>query len=106
MDPAFTPSTGTPVVGGLSARESFYIAEEAANTGMENVQKILEPFLELRILTITQTYTERKKSLANVQVTSLVFVYKSMSLKRFRIERLCPSIDSMISLVFVHYAII
>ena len=28
-----------------------------------------------------------------------------MSLKRFRIEQLCPSIDSMISLVFVHYAI-
>ena len=29
-----------------------------------------------------------------------------MSLKRFRIEQLCPSIDSIISLVFVHYAII
>ena len=26
-----------------------------------------------------------------------------MSLKRFRTEQLCPSIDSMISLVFVHY---
>ena len=37
--------------------------------------------------------------------SSLVFVYKPMSLKRFRIEQLCPSIDSMISLVFVHYAI-
>ena len=36
--------------------------------------------------------------------TSSVFVYKSMSLKRLRIEQLCPSIDS-ISLVFVHYAI-
>ena len=37
--------------------------------------------------------------------TSLVFVYKSMSLKHFHIEQLCPSIDSMIELVFVHYAI-
>ena len=26
-----------------------------------------------------------------------------MSLKRFRIEHLCPSTDSMISLVYVHY---
>ena len=29
-----------------------------------------------------------------------------MSLKRFRIERLCLSIDSMISPVFVHYVIV
>ena len=28
-----------------------------------------------------------------------------MSLKRFRIEQLCQSIDRMISLVFGHYAI-
>ena len=45
-------------------------------------------------------YTNRKKFF-----TSLVFVYKSMSLKCFHIEQLCPSIASIISLVFVHYAI-
>ena len=28
--------------------------------------------------------------------TSLVFIYKSMSLKRFRIEQSCPSIDDII----------
>ena len=33
MDPALAPSTGTPVLGGLSVRESFYIAEEVASTG-------------------------------------------------------------------------
>ena len=39
MDPALAPSTGTPVVGGLSVRESFYIAEEVANTGKYNHKK-------------------------------------------------------------------
>ena len=48
-------------------------------------------------------YTERKKF--SKCFTSLVFVYKSMSLKRFRIEQFCPSVYSMNSLVFVHYAI-
>ena len=38
-------------------------------------------------------------------IPSLVFVYKSMLLKRFCIQVVCPSIDSMISLVFVHCAI-
>ena len=41
--------------------------------------------------------------------TSVVFVYKSMSLKRFHIEQLCPSIDSMISLFFYtlsHFVIV
>lgn len=33
MDPQLTPSTGTPVLGGLSLRESYYIAEEVAGTG-------------------------------------------------------------------------
>ena len=33
MDPTLAPSTGTPVVGGLSIEESFYIAEEVASTG-------------------------------------------------------------------------
>ena len=50
----------------------------------------------------------REKSLASF-FTSLVFVYKSLSLKRFRIEQLCPSIDSMISLVLFtlrHYVIV
>ena len=37
-------------------------------------------------------YTERKKYIKFF--TSLAFVYKSMSLKRFRIEQLCPSTDS------------
>ena len=55
-------------------------------------------------LNMKSMYTERKKF--RKFFTSLVFVYKSMSLKRLRIEQLCPSIDSMISLVFVHYAII
>ena len=41
MDPALAPSTGTPVVGGLSVRESFYIAEEVANTGKYNRKKII-----------------------------------------------------------------
>lgn len=47
MDPALTPSTGTPVVGGLSVRESFYIAEEVANTGRLAVVDIAEvnPYL-------------------------------------------------------------
>ena len=39
-------------------------------------------------------YTERKKF--SKFFTSLVFVYKSMSLKRFHDEQLCPYIDSMI----------
>ena len=45
----------------------------------------------------------REKSLASF-FTSLVFAYKSVSPKLFRIEQLCPSSDSMISLVFVLYA--
>ena len=45
-----------------------------------------------------EKYTERKK-LSNF-LTPLLFVYKSLSIKRFRIEQLCLSIDSMISLVF------
>ena len=55
---------------------------------------------------LSHTYTERKKF---SKFFTLVFVYKSMSLKRFRIEELCPSIDSMISLFFfsiLHYVIV
>ncbi|ELU03494.1 hypothetical protein CAPTEDRAFT_151997 [Capitella teleta] len=33
LDPAVSPSTGTPVPGGLSIREGMYIAEEIAATG-------------------------------------------------------------------------
>lgn len=33
LDPSLAPSTGTPVLGGLSLREGLYIAEEVANTG-------------------------------------------------------------------------
>ena len=53
---------------------------------------------------IHSKYTERKKKFSKF-FTTLVFVNKSMSQKRFRIEQLCPSMDSMISLVCVHYAI-
>lgn len=42
MDPTLAPSTGTPVVGGLSIRESFYIAEEVASTGRLTVVDIAE----------------------------------------------------------------
>ncbi|KAH9504535.1 argininosuccinate synthetase [Bulinus truncatus] len=42
MDPTLTPSTGTPVAGGLSLRETFYLAEELANTGRLTVLDIAE----------------------------------------------------------------
>ncbi|XP_045175163.1 arginase, hepatic-like [Mercenaria mercenaria] len=42
MDPAHTPSTGTPVSGGLSVREISYIAEEVANTGRLSMVDIAE----------------------------------------------------------------
>ena len=61
-------------------------------------------FCSKNILGISK-YILRDKSLTSF-FTSLVFVYKSMSLKRFRIEQLCPSIDGMISIIFVRYAII
>ncbi|CAL1532824.1 unnamed protein product, partial [Lymnaea stagnalis] len=32
MDPTLIPCTGTPVPGGLTLREAFYIAEEIAKT--------------------------------------------------------------------------
>ena len=54
---------------------------------------------------INRITTLREKKFSKF-FTCLVFVYKSMSLKRFRIEQLCPSTDRMISLVFVHYAIL
>ena len=67
---------------------------EQVPTEASQVNKTL-PFFH-----ITSSFTERKKF--SEFFTSLIFVYKSVSLKRFRIEQLCPSIDSMISLVFVH----
>lgn len=42
MDPSLTPATGTPVSGGLSLRESFYIAEEIASTGRLSVLDMAE----------------------------------------------------------------
>lgn len=33
FDPAVTPATGTPVMGGLTYREGVYIAEHLASTG-------------------------------------------------------------------------
>ncbi|XP_052269200.1 arginase-1-like [Dreissena polymorpha] len=42
MDPLYTPSTGTPVSGGLSLRELCYIAEIVAQTGRLAVIDIAE----------------------------------------------------------------
>ena len=50
-------------------------------------------------------FTERKKF--SKLFTSLIFIYKSMLLKCFRIEQFCPSIDSIISLLTLrHYVIV
>ena len=71
-----------------------------AGTGRDYVVELIQQNLYCYI---ENMYTERKKF--SKFFTFLVFVYKSMLLKRFHIEQLCPSIDNMISLVFVHYAI-
>lgn len=42
MDPEFAPSTGTPVPGGLTQREMFYIAETIANTGRLSCLDVVE----------------------------------------------------------------
>ncbi|KAH3854102.1 hypothetical protein DPMN_096641 [Dreissena polymorpha] len=42
MDPQYTPSTGTPVSGGLSLREVCYIVEIVAQTGRLAVIDIAE----------------------------------------------------------------
>ncbi|ESO92074.1 hypothetical protein LOTGIDRAFT_204097 [Lottia gigantea] len=42
LDPTITPSTGTPVHGGLSFREGQYIMEELANTGRLNCIDVAE----------------------------------------------------------------
>ncbi|KAK3768538.1 hypothetical protein RRG08_015143 [Elysia crispata] len=42
MDPVHAAATGTPVPGGLSLRESFYLAEEIAATGRLAVLDIAE----------------------------------------------------------------
>ena len=63
--------------------------------------------VNMSILDNVCKYTERKKF--SKLFTSMVFVYKSVSLKRFCIEQLCPSIDSMISPFFCtlrHYVIV
>ena len=50
---------------------------------------------------INRQYTETK-NFSKCFFTYLVFVYKSVSLKRFRIEQL---LTALISLIFVHYSI-
>ena len=63
---------------------------------------ISDPFDSFKYSKVeVNNYSERK--MFSKFFTSLVFAYKSMSLRRFRIEQLCPSIDSMISLVFFFY---
>ncbi|XP_052097876.1 arginase-1-like isoform X1 [Mytilus californianus] len=42
LDPSLAPSTGTPVLGGLSLREGLYIAEEVADTGRLSVIDVAE----------------------------------------------------------------
>ncbi|CAG5129633.1 unnamed protein product [Candidula unifasciata] len=42
MDPSLTPSTGTPVPGGLSLRETLYLAEKIAETGRLSVLDVAE----------------------------------------------------------------
>ncbi|XP_040821331.1 arginase-1 isoform X3 [Ochotona curzoniae] len=42
LDPSFTPSTGTPVLGGLSYREGIYITEEIHKTGLLSGLDIME----------------------------------------------------------------
>ncbi|XP_052025181.1 arginase-1 [Apodemus sylvaticus] len=42
LDPAFTPATGTPVVGGLSYREGLYITEQIYKTGLLSGLDIME----------------------------------------------------------------
>ncbi|KAM5167093.1 arginase-1 isoform 2-T2 [Callospermophilus lateralis] len=42
VDPAFTPATGTPVMGGLSYREGLYITEEIYKTGLLSGVDIME----------------------------------------------------------------
>uniref|UniRef100_A0A8D2CVX3 Arginase-1 n=1 Tax=Sciurus vulgaris TaxID=55149 RepID=A0A8D2CVX3_SCIVU len=42
LDPALTPATGTPVMGGLSYREGLYITEEIYKTGLLSGLDIME----------------------------------------------------------------
>ena len=79
----------------LFALELIKIAESDFVYSSTNVLQLVPNMITM--------YTDRKKF--SKFFISLVFVYKSMSLKCFRIEQLCPSIGSMMSLVFVHYAI-
>ncbi|KAL5008949.1 hypothetical protein ScPMuIL_014530 [Solemya velum] len=66
LDPSLTPSTGTPVPGGLSLREGLYIAEEVCATGRLAVMDVAEvnPLLgndedSKRTLEITMDVIER-----------------------------------------------
>jgi arginase len=42
VDPAFAPSTGTRVAGGLSYREAYYICEATALTGKDTLFFLFE----------------------------------------------------------------
>ena len=79
----------------LFALELIKIAESDFVYSSTNVHQLVPSMVTM--------YTDRKKF--SKFFISLVFVYKLMSLKCFRIEQLCPSIGSMMSLVSVHYAI-
>ncbi|BFZ25586.1 hypothetical protein BsWGS_28625 [Bradybaena similaris] len=70
MDPTLTPATGTPVPGGLSLRETLYLAEEIASTGRLSVLDIAEvnPLLSMeddRNLTMVNTVDVTTKFFGN-----------------------------------------
>uniref|UniRef100_A0A2C9M9J1 Arginase n=3 Tax=Biomphalaria glabrata TaxID=6526 RepID=A0A2C9M9J1_BIOGL len=67
MDPTLTPATGTPVSGGLSLRESFYLAEEISNTGRLSVLDIAE------VNPLLSTEDKRKLTVINTTDVSTKF---------------------------------
>ncbi|KAK3759679.1 hypothetical protein RRG08_055469 [Elysia crispata] len=65
MDPVHAAATGTPVPGGLSLRESFYLAEEIAATGRLAVLDIAE------VNPLLGTPSEQKVTVSNaIDVTA------------------------------------
>uniref|UniRef100_A0A0B6ZSF2 Arginase n=1 Tax=Arion vulgaris TaxID=1028688 RepID=A0A0B6ZSF2_9EUPU len=71
MDPSLTPATGTPVPGGLSLRECFYLAEEIANTGRLSVLDIAE------VNPLLSTEEKRKLTVSTaVDVTTKFYGYQ------------------------------
>ncbi|XP_076464090.1 arginase-1-like [Babylonia areolata] len=68
MDPEYAPSTGTPVAGGLTRREMFFIAEEVAATGRLSCLDVVE------VNPVLGNDEERKKTvLSTVDVVSHFF---------------------------------